>query len=212
MKRREREEKTKAFWEKKDLSIRSMLLNDDAEEIDRLERPEILSYLPSWEGKSVLDLPCGTGRFTSEFAPRASRVVAVDLCSHFLQQSRQVNKSYRNIEYLQSDAMDLSFPDASFDLIFMSWLLQYLEDTEIEAFASRLAAWLKPGGSLFIRESCWPQRGVSPNPSYFAIYRSLPEYPRFFEGKLPLLTEGNIKAYEDLQSDPFKSFWVFGRD
>ena len=144
MKRREREEKTKAFWEKKDLSIRSMLLNDDAEELDRLERPEILSYLPSWEGKSVLDLPCGTGRFTSEFAPRASRVVAVDLCSHFLQQSRQVNKSYRNIEYLQSDAMDLSFPDASFDLIFMSWLLQYLEDTEIEAFASRLAAWLKP--------------------------------------------------------------------
>ena len=188
-----------------------MFLNPAAEEIDRLERAEILSYLPSWEGKSVLDLPAGIGRFTSEFVREAKVVVAADICSHFLKEIRRQNRAYKNIDYRCSDAMDLTFPPASFDLIFISWLLQYLEDGEVDALTTRLAAWLKPGGRLFLRESCGPQRTISLNPSYFAIYRSLPEYHRFFGGKLTLLREGNIRAYEDLRADPFKCFWLFAK-
>lgn len=196
------------FWETQDHSIFSMLLSPKAQEITQLEHPEILSYLPSWEGKDVLDLPAGIGRFTGTFAEKAKSVVAVDFCSHFLDENRRQNKKFQNIRYLALDAMDLDFEENSFDLIFISWLLQYLEDEEVEAISSRLASWIKPGGHLFLRESCRPKRARAENPNYFSIYRSLPEYPKFFEKKLSLTLEGSIQAYEIIDADPFKCFWL----
>ncbi len=201
-------EHNRSFWEKQPTQMYSMFLNRHAEELDRLERPEILSYLPSWDGQSVLDLPTGIGRFITPFAEKAKEVVAVDLCSHFLEESQKRNQAHPNVRYLLSDAMDLSFPDASFDLIFISWLLQYLEDQEVTTLSSRLASWLRPGGHLFLRESCQPCRGRNPDPTYFAIYRTLLEYPLFFPSLTPI-KEGNILAYEDLRADPFKCYWVF---
>jgi phosphoethanolamine N-methyltransferase len=188
-----------------------MNFEHNAEEIDRLERPEILSYLPAWEGKTVLDLPAGIGRFTSEFAPKAEKVVAVDFCHHFLKENRKRNKDFGNIEYLCSDAMDLEFPPSSFDLIFTSWIFQYLEDEEVITLSERVASWLKPEGQLFVRESCSPTRRNNPNPSYPVIYRTIPEYPPFFEKRLSLIQEGNVKTYEDLNADPFKCYWIFSK-
>ena len=39
---------------------------------------QILSLLPPYEGKSVLELGAGIGRFTCEFAKKADQVIALD--------------------------------------------------------------------------------------------------------------------------------------
>jgi ubiquinone/menaquinone biosynthesis C-methylase UbiE len=39
---------------------------------------QILSSLPSYEGKSVLELGAGIGRFTGELAKTAGHVIAMD--------------------------------------------------------------------------------------------------------------------------------------
>ncbi|KAK7289729.1 hypothetical protein RIF29_03599 [Crotalaria pallida] len=39
---------------------------------------EVLSLLPAYEGKSVLELGAGIGRFTAELAPKAAQLLAVD--------------------------------------------------------------------------------------------------------------------------------------
>jgi phosphoethanolamine N-methyltransferase len=39
---------------------------------------QVLSILPSFEGKSVLELGAGIGRFTGELAKEAGHVVALD--------------------------------------------------------------------------------------------------------------------------------------
>ena len=74
-------------------TIRSMLLNagPEAEEIEREERREILSILPPFEGRYVLELGAGIGRFTHYFVESAERVVAVDFVEAFVSENRKTN-------------------------------------------------------------------------------------------------------------------------
>ncbi|KAM0921328.1 hypothetical protein ACQ4PT_006959 [Festuca glaucescens] len=70
----------KKYWEEhsKDLTVEAMMLDSRAADLDKEERPEILSLLPSYEGKSVLELGAGIGRFTGELAKTAGHVIAMD--------------------------------------------------------------------------------------------------------------------------------------
>ena len=53
---------------------------------------QILSLLPPFQGKSVLELGAGIGRFTGELAKKAGQVIAVDfiesvikkVCTYYL--------------------------------------------------------------------------------------------------------------------------------
>lgn len=51
------------FWQEhsQDGSLEEMMLDTNAAELTKHELPEILSYLPSWEGKDVLELGAGIG-------------------------------------------------------------------------------------------------------------------------------------------------------
>lgn len=52
-----------SFWTEhsQDASLVEMMLDTNAEELSRHELPEILSYLPSWDGKDVVELGAGIG-------------------------------------------------------------------------------------------------------------------------------------------------------
>lgn len=51
------------YWNKhsKDCSIQEMMLDTNAETISDQELPEILSVLPSYSGKEILELGAGIG-------------------------------------------------------------------------------------------------------------------------------------------------------
>ena len=197
------------FWNQKNPEIRSMLLNHSATELDRSERPEILGYLPPLEGTDVLDLGAGIGRFTGEFAKTCRSVAALDFNPLFLKENEKNNSCFTNIVYHCKDALDADFESGSFGLVFISWLFMYLTDSESHALAENIVRWLKPGGFLFFRESCAAKRTSSTNEGYFAEYRSFLDYARLFKGKLKLIREGNILAYEQQESDCFKGFWLY---
>ncbi|HSX26388.1 MAG TPA: methyltransferase domain-containing protein [Chlamydiales bacterium] len=196
------------FWLSKNPTLQSMCLNRHAETIDALERPEILHHLPSFANSTVLDLGAGIGRFTGEFAKSARKVIALDFSPHFLEANQQAHICFSNIEYLCSDATRAKFPPHSFDLIFISWLFMYLNNSQLQRLSRRITRWLKPQGILFFRESCAPKTTLYRNDGYYAHYRSMPDYSRLFP-KLTLLKQDNIRAYEDLSADAFKCFWVY---
>ena len=50
-----------SYWEQYEPNVESMMLSEDAEDMDHLEREEIISYLPPVQGKSVLELGSGIG-------------------------------------------------------------------------------------------------------------------------------------------------------
>lgn len=205
-----RREAVSTYWTSKAPHITSMLLKKNAEEIDRAEKPEILSLLPSFKNKSVLDLGAGIGRFTNEFAKTAKKVVAVDLCPHFIEENRRANGTFSNIEWICKDALDVQFDANEFDLIFSYGVLMYLPVEDVLALSKKLAVWLKPKGSLFITASCAAVTHFSETEMYYAHYRSPLEYDRLFHD-WKMKKQGNILAYEDLLADPFKCFWVYGR-
>jgi phosphoethanolamine N-methyltransferase len=202
--------KAEEFWNKQPPTIEGVLLRQDASKVDSLERQEILALLPALEQKVVLDLAAGIGRFTQEFAKTASSVTSVDVAADFMEKNRRDNSAFQNIAYLTANAMDLQFAEGTFDLIFINWLFMYLEDEEVKELAIRLKAWLKPGGTLFFRESCAAvtQRFRD---SYPVNYRAISFYHRIVDPLLTLKDAGSIQVFIDRYANPFHCYWVYTR-
>ena len=103
-------------------TLENMMLDSDAAFIDKLERPEILSHMPSLQGKSVLELGAGIGRFSGILAGKAERVVAVDFVHSSCEENKRANADKLNLEVLQADVTSLTMAPGSFDLVFSNWL------------------------------------------------------------------------------------------
>ncbi|KAH9503430.1 Phosphoethanolamine N-methyltransferase 3 [Bulinus truncatus] len=173
------------YWKEhsKEGSVNEMMLDTSAEELTKEEQPEILSYLPDFRGKTVIELGAGIGRFTAELAKKAERVVAVDFMEDFVEKNRKANRHMGNIEFVVADVTKMERPPESVDFIFSNWLLMYLEEREVQDLFCKLLSWLKPEGYLFFRESCRHQsgdkvRGVNPTfyrepEQYEALYSSV---------------------------------------
>ena len=144
------------------------MLSQDANELDRMEKDEILSYLPDIEDKKVLELGSGIGRFTDHLAPRTSRLTTVDFIADYVERNRQRNGHHANVDFIQADVTQLELAEGNvstqdtdkFDVIFSNWLLMYLSDDEIRSLTRSMLSWLKDGGYLFIRESCFHPSGT----------------------------------------------------
>ncbi|CAK9182526.1 unnamed protein product [Ilex paraguariensis] len=156
---------------------------------------EVLALLPPYEGKSVLELGAGIGRFTGELAEKAGQVVALDFIESVIKKNESINKHHKNVKFMCADVTspDLNFSAESMDLIFSNWLLMYLSDKEVEDLAGRMVKWLKVGGFIFFRESCFHQSGDHKRKNNPTHYRE----PRFY-----------TKAFKEchMRDDSGKSF------
>jgi SAM-dependent methyltransferase len=89
--------------------------------IDRREREAVLEALAPVEDRRVLEIACGTGRFTVMLAERDADVIGLDISGPMLQQGRE--KAARagvsdHLEFMRGDAARLPFPDDHFDAVF----------------------------------------------------------------------------------------------
>ena len=64
-----------------------MLLDNDAATISIIDRDEMISHLPDYENKCILELAAGIGRFIGILAERAQKVIAVDFVKDFIDQN-----------------------------------------------------------------------------------------------------------------------------
>ncbi|KAI5660278.1 hypothetical protein M9H77_29071 [Catharanthus roseus] len=170
----------KSYWmeHSADLTVEAMMLDSKAADLDKEERPEVLSLLPSYEGKSVLELGAGIGRFTGELAKEADQLIALDFIEGAIKKNENINGHHKNVKFMCADVTspDLNFSAESLDLIFSNWLLMYLSDEEVAALAERMVKWLKVGGYIFFRESCFHQSGDHKRKNNPTHYRE----PRFY--------------------------------
>uniref|UniRef100_A0A5B7BEL3 phosphoethanolamine N-methyltransferase n=1 Tax=Davidia involucrata TaxID=16924 RepID=A0A5B7BEL3_DAVIN len=170
----------KNYWieHSADLTVEAMMLDSKASELDKEERPEVLSLLPPFEGKSVLELGAGIGRFTGELAKKAGQVLALDFIESAIKKNESINGHYKNVKFMCADVTspELNISTESMDLIFSNWLLMYLSDKEVENLAERIVRWLKVGGFIFFRESCFHQSGDCKRKNNPTHYRE----PRFY--------------------------------
>jgi SAM-dependent methyltransferase len=101
-------------------------------------------------GATVLDMPCGVGRHTLEFARRGAHVTAVDRTAAYLDEVRETAEAgVLDVEIVQSDMREFERTD-SYDLaISMFTSFGYFEDPEDDRrVATNYHRSLRPGGAL----------------------------------------------------------------
>ena len=78
---------------------------------------QIATLLGLKPGQAILDLCCGPGRFSLEFARRGFKVTGVDRTKYLLDKARTRARSARvKVEFVHKDMRDFVRPD-SFDLV-----------------------------------------------------------------------------------------------
>lgn len=86
---------------------------------DRRELEE-LQAVARFEGARVLELGCGEGRLTAQYAPLAASVVAIDPDKKLISEARAAAPG---VEFRVADAVEFDGPASEFDLALFSWSL-----------------------------------------------------------------------------------------
>ena len=140
-------------------------------------------------GSPALDLCCGTGDVAFALAARGAVVTGLDFSGPMLTVARRRGDAVsqpgspsagRVSEFLQGDAQKIPFPDASFDVVTVSYGLRNLASWE----AGLLEMWrvARPGGRLLVLDFGKPDNALWRS-LYFAYLRLfVPLFGRIFCG------------------------------
>jgi demethylmenaquinone methyltransferase/2-methoxy-6-polyprenyl-1,4-benzoquinol methylase len=123
--------------------------------VHRLWKDAMMDWLAPRPGQRLLDVAGGTGDIAFRFLRRApgAHATVCDLTAAMLEAGRKraeaANMADR-LEWVVGDAMDLPFPDATFDVYTISFGIRNVTKPEI-ALAEAFRV-LKPGGRLMVLE------------------------------------------------------------
>jgi len=120
---------------------------------DAEQKRVIADYFSRVDGRTLLDLGCGTGRFSRWFASQGAAVVGVDFSRDSLAIARGIagagdNPTYRHGSVFELDELE------GYDLVFTWGVLTIAcRDTlELLDALTRIRSALKPGGRLLLTE------------------------------------------------------------
>lgn len=109
------------------------------------EKPAMYAILPDLSGKHVLSLGCGSGEDTQYLLSKgATKSVGIDISAELI---NIASTSYPECVFSVMDMEHLDFPDASFDFVYSSLAIHYIEDWS--TVFNEVYRLLKPG-SFFL--------------------------------------------------------------
>ena len=127
----------------------------------------------------ILDLGCGTGRFTEALAAQfGAQVIGLDPSAKMLHQAK-AKRNEKRVTYLRGGGEAIPLPDGSVDLVFISMVFHHF--TNPRAAARECRRVLRSGGTIFLRGgSC---ENISSYP-----------YVEFFPATVPILKKDLFAA------------------
>lgn len=127
---------------------------------------DLVERLAAEPGEQVLDLGCGTGAVARHASPRVGpdgAVIAVDVSPAMVAAARQATAHLDNVTVKEASAVDLPFPDATFDVVACQQTLQFVPNRQ--AAIAEIARVTNSGGRIGI-STC---RSLEHQPGYRAI-------------------------------------------
>ena len=113
--------------------------------------PHLLPHLRA--GQTLLDVGCGPGTITADFAQTVGRVTALDSSQAVLDQARQTiaHKGLDTVDFVAGDAHALTFADGTFDVVHAHQVLHHVSDPVRVLREMRRVC--RPGGLVAARET-----------------------------------------------------------
>lgn len=148
-------------------------------------RRVVTSRIQKWKPQRLLDVASGTGDLALEIQEACPdcEVIASDFCAEMLAHA----ESRGLVKTIVADALNLPFPDQSFDVVTVAFGLRNMSD--YAAALREMGRVLRPGGRLVILDFSLPE-GILRRPYRFYLHHVLP--------KLAGILTGEKDAYEYL--------------
>lgn len=105
------------------------------------------NLLPGDTSQEVLDIGCGAGHGSNMLSKKYKKVYGVDISEEAIEYAKS-NWATNNIEFVVGSAMDIPFPDSTFDVVSAFEVFEHL--TDWRKFLSEIKRVLKPGGVVYI--------------------------------------------------------------
>jgi SAM-dependent methyltransferase len=117
--------------------------------LERLRRA-----IPLGPSSRVLSLGCGSGEYERLLAPCVRRLTAVDLSPVAIAEAgrRAAAGDLRNLEFVEASLLEVSLPEAAFDVVYALGVLHHLAPGDRQALLARVRRWLVPGGRFYARD------------------------------------------------------------
>ncbi len=130
-------------WEEISKKYDDHSLKNKITELDILEKSMIL-----------IDLGAGDGYISRCTAPLVKKVIAIDNSGEMLRelQRKARNEGIKNIEAIESDALDVPLPDSSADIVCSNMFLHHVEQPKL--VIQEIYRLIKPGGTVFLADLC----------------------------------------------------------
>lgn len=114
-----------------------------------LEERSLLPLLNDVQGRDVLDIGCGTGRWLRHLSDLGARsLCGIDNSAAMLSVAKSTCSPSTKLHL--ADALSLPLPDASVDLVIGSFLLSYVE--AVDTFIEEVHRVLRDGGLLLLSD------------------------------------------------------------
>jgi ubiquinone/menaquinone biosynthesis C-methylase UbiE len=132
----------------------------------------ISKCVPHGELSKILDLGCGTGRYSAALADHFNtRVIAIDRSEKMLAEARK--KSAPRVAHARASGESLPLRDASIDMVFMSMVFHHFDDPLLAMRECRRV--LRAGGTVCLRAATVNRIATYPYVAFFARSRSILE-------------------------------------
>src|SRR3989344_3691807 len=175
--------------------------------------PNIIRLISIKKSEAVLDLGCGTGSFSREFAAKGAKVIGVDVSSALIEAAQKIPAA--NVSYKAASADNLSFiKSGSVDKITIILALQNIDN--VDKVFKECARVLKAGGKMLVvlnhpafrvhKESSWGWDPAAEGVQYRRVDRYLSEskekiqtHPSAGSGRVPRPEDYTISFHRPLQ-------------
>ena len=114
-----------------------------------MDEQALVRHCPAGSVRTIVDVGCGTGRFTTSLADHfAATIYGIDPSRKMLSVARE-SLAHPDVILVQGSAEHLPLADALADLIFLSMVYHHIQDKPLAGCEFRRI--LKPDGSLCFR-------------------------------------------------------------
>ena len=121
---------------------------------DRREKRIFEERVSLTGGEKILEVGCGSGRWTAFLAPRCRRLVSFDFAEDLVKVNREASgeEGIENVEFVVSDLLELDLPEKDFDLAVCFGVSHYIKDGDLVGAYRNLSRHLRAGGRLLSKE------------------------------------------------------------